>query len=83
MPAETNVLKIVRSLGQPRHSQNIFWQQSSPISTEKANKVEGRNLARIVGDSFRNRLLVEGDATKHFSVKKRVFSEKGGDNSVN
>ena len=25
----------------------------------------------------------EGDATKHFSVKKGVFSEKGGDNSVN
>ena len=25
----------------------------------------------------------EGDATKHFSVKKRFFSEKGGGNSVN
>ena len=25
----------------------------------------------------------EGDATKHFSVKKGVFSEKGGGNSVN
>ena len=26
----------------------------------------------------------EGDATKHFSVKKKgVFSEKGGSNSVN
>ena len=25
----------------------------------------------------------EGDATKHFSVKKRIFSEKGGGNSVN
>ena len=25
----------------------------------------------------------EGDATKHFSVKKRVFSEQGGGNSVN
>ena len=25
----------------------------------------------------------EGDARKHFSVKKRVFSEKGGGNSVN
>ena len=24
-----------------------------------------------------------GDATKHFSVKKGVFSEKGGGNSVN
>ena len=24
-----------------------------------------------------------GDATKHFSVKKRVFSEKGGGKSVN
>ena len=24
-----------------------------------------------------------GDATKHFSVKKKVFSEKGGSNSVN
>ena len=24
-----------------------------------------------------------GDATKHFSVKKRVFSEKGGGNSLN
>ena len=27
--------------------------------------------------------LWEGDATKHFSVKKRVFSEKEGGNSVN
>ena len=27
--------------------------------------------------------LWEGDATKHFSVKKKVFSEKGGGNSVN
>ena len=34
-------------------------------------------LARIRAD-FR-----EGDATKHFSVKKGVFSEKGGGNSVN
>ena len=25
----------------------------------------------------------EGDATKHFSVKKGFFSEKGGGNSVN
>ena len=25
----------------------------------------------------------EGDATKHFSVKKGVFSEMGGGNSVN
>ena len=25
----------------------------------------------------------EADARKHFSVKKRVFSEKGGGNSVN
>ena len=25
----------------------------------------------------------EGDETKHFSVKKRDFSEKGGGNSVN
>ena len=25
----------------------------------------------------------EGDATKHFSVKKGGFSEKGGGNSVN
>ena len=25
----------------------------------------------------------EGDATKHFSVKKGFFSEKGGSNSVN
>ena len=25
----------------------------------------------------------EGDATKHFSVKKGLFSEKGGGNSVN
>ena len=25
----------------------------------------------------------EGDATKHFSVKKGIFSEKGGGNSVN
>ena len=25
----------------------------------------------------------EGDATKHFSLKKRIFSEKGGGNSVN
>ena len=25
----------------------------------------------------------EGDATKHFSVKKRIFSEKGEGNSVN
>ena len=25
----------------------------------------------------------EGDAMKHFSVKKGVFSEKGGGNSVN
>ena len=25
----------------------------------------------------------EGDATKHFSVKKRFFSEKGGGNSAN
>ena len=25
----------------------------------------------------------EGDATKHFSVKKGAFSEKGGGNSVN
>ena len=24
----------------------------------------------------------KGDATKHFSVKKRIFSEKGGGNSV-
>ena len=30
-----------------------------------------------------SRFLVEGDATKHFSVKKGNFSEKGGDNSVN
>ena len=25
----------------------------------------------------------EGDATKHFSVKKGIFGEKGGGNSVN
>ena len=24
----------------------------------------------------------EGDVTKHFSVKKGIFSEKGGDNSM-
>ena len=32
---------------------------------------------------LQSRFLVEGDVTKHFSVKKRVFSEKGGGNSVN
>ena len=34
-------------------------------------------LAQIRADFW------EGDATKHFSVKKRIFSEKGGGDSVN
>ena len=35
-------------------------------------------LRRFLGAGF-----WEGDATKHFSVKKGVFSEKAGGNSVN
>ena len=37
----------------------------------------------ILGLKFFSVNFWEGDATKHFSVKKRVFSEKGGGNSVN
>ena len=37
---------------------------------------------RISGTSFRVDFW-EGDATKHFSMKKGVFSEEGGGNSVN
>ena len=53
-------------------------------------------MGQIIRSLFRTALLCpkmnhviigadfwEGDATKHFSVKKRVFSEKGGANSVN
>ena len=35
-------------------------------------------IMRCIGANFG-----EGDATKHFSVKKGVFSEKGGGDSVN
>ena len=37
----------------------------------------GPNASQIGADFW------EGDATKHFSVKKGLFSEKGGGNSVN
>ena len=50
-----------------------------------------RHFFRTPGRQARDDLLEtcsafwawEGDATKHFSVKKRVFSERGGGNSVN
>ena len=45
---------------------------------------DARDDARGVawGIVFQSRFL-EGDATKHFSVKKGVCSERGGGNSVN
>ena len=49
-------------------------------------RFSARRLRRSSGapPPYQSRFLVEGDATKHFSVKKRDFQcEKGGGNSVN
>ena len=41
-----------------------------------------RSLKRAPQESKIRADFWEGDATKRFSVKKRIFSEKGGGNSV-
>ena len=46
------------------------------------NNKESVTVSVIIGYNFRAD-FGGGDATKHFSVKKGVFSEKGGGNSVN
>ena len=65
----------------------VVYNNLSPIlRCGIASEALRRNLPpSLCGTTLVNkiRFLVEGDATKHFPVKKGVFSEEGGGNSVN
>ena len=58
-----------------RHARG-FVQTNSVSSTRQIERLTDQGY--LIRADFRER-----DATKHFSVKKGVFSEKGGGNSVN
>ena len=57
--------------------ERVAWGGSAAPSSPKGERM-AENKVHILRANF-----WEGDATKHFSVKKGVFSEKGGGNSVN
>ena len=59
----------------------LIWRGATPWIGEDARfKIEHASASKR---AFIRADFWEGDATKHFSVKKGVFSEKEGGNSVN
>ena len=57
--------------------------QNHPFGNHPSAKPRYKRLRNSTANCYQSRFVVEGDATKHFSVKKGLFSEKGGGNSVN
>ena len=53
------------------------------VAGEKEMAQAGNECIQLTEQSKFRAVSWGGDATKHFSVKRGVFSEKGGSNSVN
>ena len=70
---------------------DTFWRVTDSPSSKVAKPLElspTKNQSQVakpleLSPTKNQSRFWEGDATKRFSVKKGVFSEKGGGNSVN